>query len=74
VKRNKRSLYDGKPLKQAYRPDFVCVGKIIIAITAVHKLGSEQRAFSNILSAVGTVWDFRYILGEPQSGNNRGIA
>ncbi len=36
--------YEGQPLKQTYKPDFVCFGKIIIEIKAVSNLTHEHRA------------------------------
>jgi GxxExxY protein len=41
-------IYDGKPLKQAYRADFVCYGNIIVEIKAVHKLTSELFVNSSV--------------------------
>ena len=36
--------YAGQTLKQSYKPDFVCYGKIIVELKAVSKLTSEHRA------------------------------
>jgi GxxExxY protein len=46
--------YKGRPLKQTYRPDIVCDGKIIIELKAVSKLLDEHRAqVHNYLRATG---------------------
>jgi len=46
--------YKGRPLKQAYEPDFLCYGKIIIEIKAVKELTDEHRAqVINYLKATG---------------------
>jgi GxxExxY protein len=36
--------YQGQPLKQTYKPDFVCYDKIIVEIKAVSKLNPEHQA------------------------------
>jgi len=36
--------YRGQMLKQRYKPDFVCYGKIILEIRAVSQLTDEHRA------------------------------
>ena len=36
--------YKGTVLKQEYKPDFICFGKIILEIKAVSKLTDEHRA------------------------------
>lgn len=36
--------YKGKPLRQMYKPDFVCFEKIIVELKAVSKLTDEHRA------------------------------
>ena len=36
--------YKGMPLKQTYKPDFVCFGKIIVEIKAVSDLTAEHEA------------------------------
>jgi len=47
-------LEKGRPLKQIYRPDFVCFGKIILEIKAVTKLTDAHRAqVHNYLKATG---------------------
>jgi len=46
--------YKGRPLKQIYIPDFVCLGQIIVEIKAVSKLCDEHRAqVHNYLKATG---------------------
>ena len=46
--------YKGRPLKQRYIPDFICLGKIIVEIKAVSKLADEHRAqVHNQLKATG---------------------
>jgi len=46
--------YKGRLLKQTYRPDIVCEGKIIIELKAVSKLLDEHRAqVHNYLRATG---------------------
>ena len=46
--------YKGRPLKQAYEPDFLCFGKIIVEIKAVKELTDEHRAqVINYLKATG---------------------
>lgn len=46
--------YKGEPLKQTYKPDFICFGKIIVEIKAVKELGPEHKAqLLNYLKATG---------------------
>ena len=46
--------YKGRPLKQTYEPDFICLGKIIVEIKAVSALTNEHRAqVQNYLRATG---------------------
>jgi GxxExxY protein len=46
--------YKGRPLKQKYVPDFICLGKIILEIKAVSQLTDEHRAqVHNYLRATG---------------------
>jgi GxxExxY protein len=46
--------YKGRQLRQTYRPDFVCFGKIIVEIKAVSALADEHRAqVHNYLKATG---------------------
>jgi GxxExxY protein len=46
--------YKGVPLKQNYRPDFVCFGKVILELKAVEKLADEHLAqVLNYLNATG---------------------
>jgi len=41
-------------LRQTYQPDFLCLGKVILEIKAVTKLGDEHRAqVHNYLRATG---------------------
>lgn len=37
-------IYDGKELKQTYKPDFMCYGKIIVEIKAVSSLDDSHRS------------------------------
>ncbi|MBX7222146.1 MAG: GxxExxY protein [Blastocatellia bacterium] len=47
-------FYRGRKLTQMYRPDFVCVGTIIVELKAVQKLSGEHRAQTmNYLKATG---------------------
>ncbi len=46
--------YKGHALKQVYKPDFICFGKIILEIKAVSNLTDEHRAqVHNYLKATG---------------------
>ena len=46
--------YKGRPLRQTYRADFVCFGKVIVEIKAVSALADEHRAqLMNYLRATG---------------------
>ncbi len=46
--------YKGRPLKQRYTPDFICLEKIIVEIKAVSQLTDEHRAqLHNYLKATG---------------------
>ncbi|MEI6421992.1 MAG: GxxExxY protein [Lentisphaerota bacterium] len=46
--------YKGEPLRQIYKPDFICFNKIIIEIKAVKDLSDEHRAqVMNYLKATG---------------------
>ena len=46
--------YKGKPLKQRYKPDFICYEKMIIEIKAVKELAPEHKAqLLNYLKATG---------------------
>jgi GxxExxY protein len=46
--------YKGKPLRQIYKPDFICFEKIIVELKAVSKLTDEHRAqVHNYLKATG---------------------
>jgi len=47
-------IYNGTRLKQTYKPDFICYGKIIVEIKAVSKDSPEHRAqVTNYLKATG---------------------
>ena len=49
-----RLIYRSEKLKQTYRPDFICFGKIIIEIKAVKNLADEHRAqLHNYLKVTG---------------------
>src|SRR5262245_6467961 len=39
-----RLMYKDRTLKQIYKPDFVCMEKIVLEIKAVSKLADEHRA------------------------------
>lgn len=46
--------YKGMPLRQVYRPDFVCYGTVLVEIKAVSALVDEHRAqMINYLHATG---------------------
>ena len=46
--------YKGVPLRQRYKPDFVCFGKVLVELKAVSKLTDEHRAqVLNYLHATG---------------------
>ncbi len=46
--------YKGERLNQTYKPDFICLGKIIVEIKAVKELADEHRAqVHNYLKATG---------------------
>ncbi len=46
--------YKGQSLKQAYRPDFVCFGCVIVELKVVRELAPEHRAqVLNYLKATG---------------------
>jgi len=46
--------YKGRPLKQAYRPDFVCFGCVIVELKVVRELAPEHRAqVLNYLKSTG---------------------
>ncbi|MBN2484766.1 MAG: GxxExxY protein [Bacteroidales bacterium] len=46
--------YKGETLKQTYKPDFICYGKIIVEIKAVKELTNEHQAqVLNYLKASG---------------------
>ncbi|MCI0664959.1 MAG: GxxExxY protein, partial [Acidobacteria bacterium] len=36
-------IYEGRPLKQTYKPDFICYDKIIVEIKAVSNLTGEHK-------------------------------
>ena len=35
--------YKGEPLKQVYKPDFICYGSIIVELKAAKELASEHK-------------------------------
>ncbi|WP_028320625.1 GxxExxY protein [Desulfatiglans anilini] len=46
--------YKGEPLKQTYKPDFICFGKIIVELKAVKEIAPEHKAqVINYLKATG---------------------
>jgi GxxExxY protein len=46
--------YKGQPLRQAYRADFVCFGRIIVELKATREVAPEHRAqLLNYLKATG---------------------
>lgn len=46
--------YKGVPLKQTYKPDFICYGKIIVELKAVKEIAPEHKAqLLNYLKATG---------------------
>jgi GxxExxY protein len=46
--------YKGRPLKQTYKPDFVCYGKIVVELKALSNLTGEHDAqVWNYLKATG---------------------
>lgn len=56
--------YKGKVLKQTYKPDFICYGKIIIEIKAVKEFTNEHQAqVLNYLKATGMELGLLIIFG-----------
>jgi GxxExxY protein len=54
AQKNITILYDGKPLQQFYKADFVCYEKIIIELKTVDKIANEHKAqVLNYLAATG---------------------
>ena len=46
--------YKGEPLKQTYKPDFICYEKIIVELKAVKEIAPEHKAqVINYLKATG---------------------
>jgi len=46
--------YKGRPLRQSFRPDFVCFDSVIVELKAVSELNDEHRAqVHNYLKATG---------------------
>lgn len=46
--------YKGRPLRQTYRPDFICFDRIVVELKAVRELAPEHRAqVLNYLAATG---------------------
>ena len=37
-------IYKGEPLKQTYKPDLICYGKIIVELKAVKEIAPEHKA------------------------------
>jgi GxxExxY protein len=57
-------LYQGQPLKQSYKTDFICYDKIIVEIKAISKLTDEHRAqVMNYLKATGYQLGLLYNFG-----------
>jgi len=49
-----RLAYKGEPLKQTYKPDFICYGQIIVELKAVKEIVPEHKAqLLNYLKATG---------------------
>jgi GxxExxY protein len=49
-----RLVYKGSPLKQVYKPDFICYDKIIVELKAVKEIAPEHKAqLLNYLKATG---------------------
>ncbi len=49
-----RLTYKDIPLKQTYKPDFICYGKIIVELKVAKELGPEHRAqVFNYLKSTG---------------------
>jgi GxxExxY protein len=47
-------IYEGEPLKQVYKPAFICFGKIIIELKAAKAIAPELKAqLFNYLKATG---------------------
>ena len=47
-------VYKGEPLEQAYKPDLICYGSIILELKAVKEVCDEHRAqLHNYLKATG---------------------
>jgi GxxExxY protein len=47
-------IYKGEPLKQVYKPDFICFDKIVIELKAVKAIAPEHKAqLFNYLKATG---------------------
>jgi GxxExxY protein len=47
-------IYKGEPLKQVYKPDFICFDKIIIELKAAKAIAPEHKAqLFNYLKATG---------------------
>ena len=46
--------YKGEPLKQTYKPDFICYGQIIVELKAIKEIALEHKAqLLNYLKATG---------------------
>jgi GxxExxY protein len=58
-------VYQGQPLKQSYKTDFICYDKIIVEIKAISKLTDEHRAqVMNYLKATGYQLGLLYNFGQ----------
>jgi GxxExxY protein len=56
--------YQGRALKQTYKPDFICFNKIIVELKAISKLTDEHRAqVMNYLKATGYELGILYNFG-----------
>ena len=59
--------YRGRTLRQKYKPDFICFGKIILEIKAVSTLIDEHRAqVINYLKATGIEVGLLINFGQPR--------
>jgi GxxExxY protein len=57
-------MYQGQPLKQSYKPDFICFEKIIVELKTVSRLNGEHKAqVMNYLKATGYKLGLLYNFG-----------